>query len=108
MLDSWATIETHSTFLEMLRQSGQVLTIEMIQPTPPQIKYYEDYFFDNILLLAPGVRDLKSPVGQKELLEFLEANHNLMIFADQDSRKAIRFLCNEFGVDLEQVVSITL
>ena len=80
----------------------------------PSIKYYEEYFFDNIILMAPSVRgisylfsiilELKSPISHKDLIDYLEANHNLMIFGDVDSRKVVRGLFNEFGSDLENIV----
>jgi len=41
----------------------------------------------------------------KELIEYLEANHNLMIFTDAEAKKPVRLLVNEFGVELESAVS---
>ena len=56
LLDNWATIETHSIFFETLRKDGgHTLQFEMAS-SGPQIKYYEEYFFDNIILMAPSVR----------------------------------------------------
>lgn len=116
LLDNWATIETHSIFFETLKQNGHSIMFEMVSPAP-QIKYYEEFYFDNIILMAPSVRgkvslsltitiiDLKSPISNKDLIEFLEANHNMMIFLDTDSRKSLKMLANEFGVDFENVVS---
>jgi hypothetical protein len=105
LLDSWATIETHSIFFDTLRRDGgHTLHFEMAS-TAPQIKYYQEYFYDNIILMAPSVRDLKSPNSEKDLIDFVEANHNIMIFGDIDSRKAIRSLFNDFGADLENVVN---
>ena len=49
--------------------------------------------------------DLRSPISNKDLIEFLEANHNVMIFGDVDVKKPIRALVNEFGVEFENVVS---
>jgi hypothetical protein len=55
LLDNWSTIETHSIFFETLRTIGHTLTFEM-SSSAPQIKYFEDYFFDNVILLAPSIR----------------------------------------------------
>jgi len=55
VLDNWATIETHSVFFEALRMRGQDLEFQMITPTP-KIKYYDEYFYDNIILMAPGAK----------------------------------------------------
>lgn len=41
----------------------------------------------------------------RELIEYLEANHNLMIFADSEAKRPVRLLVNEFGVDFESAVS---
>ena len=60
-----------------------------------------------VTYLSEYALDLKSPINQKDLLDFLESNHNLMIFGDVDSRKAVRNLFNEFGADLENVVKHT-
>lgn len=49
--------------------------------------------------------ELKSPISQKELLEFVEADHNLMIFSDNDAKRPVRELANKFGVEFENVVS---
>ena len=48
--------------------------------------------------------ELKSPITNKELTDFIEANHNLMIFGDADARKPVRSLVNEFGAEFENVV----
>ena len=47
--------------------------------------------------------DLKAPVSTRDLIDYVQAGHNLMIFGDVDSRKSLRNLFNEFGADLENV-----
>jgi len=49
--------------------------------------------------------EMKSPIISKDLIEYLEANHNLMIFADAEAKKPVRMLANEFGVEFEAAVS---
>jgi hypothetical protein len=48
---------------------------------------------------------LRTPLTNKDLIEFLEANKNIMIFGDTDAAKPIRSLVNEFGVEFENIVS---
>ncbi len=52
--------------------------------------------------------ELKSPINSKDLVEFLEANHNLIIFGDSDAKRPMRELVNKFGVEFENVVSLRL
>ena len=58
----------------------------------------------NLVYLTPII-ELRSPATNKELIEYLEANHNLMIFGDSDAKKPVRSLVNEFGTEFEAVVS---
>jgi len=55
LLDDWATLDTHSIFFESLRRDGHNLVFEGANP-PPQIKYFDNYFYDNIILMAPSVK----------------------------------------------------
>jgi hypothetical protein len=114
LLDDWATLDTHSIFFESLRRDGHNLVFEGANP-PPQIKYFDDYFYDNIIFMAPNTKgknsmafndiELKTPIMSRDLIEYLEANHNLMIFADAEAKKPVRLLVNEFGVEFEAAVS---
>lgn len=59
LVDDWATIETHSVFFDSLRKDGHSLQFETANPPPP-IKYYESYFYDNIILMAPSAKGKQS------------------------------------------------
>ena len=84
LIDDYSIIETHSILFDSMRRDGHVLQFEMVTAQTPAIKYYEDYYHDNIILMAPSVRgikdsflvnnlniELKDPVTNKELLEFV-------------------------------------
>jgi hypothetical protein len=49
--------------------------------------------------------ELKNPIDTKDLIQFLEANHNLMVFADAEVKRPVRQLANEFGIEFEAPVS---
>jgi hypothetical protein len=85
---------------DTLKKDGHNLVFENAYPGP-QIKYYDEFFYDNIIMMAPGVKELRTPIDPKDLITFLEANHNLMVFADAESKRPIRQLANEFGVEFE-------
>ena len=55
LLDDWATVETHSIFFEILRKDGHSLAFESANP-PPAIKYFDSFYYDNIILMAPAVK----------------------------------------------------
>jgi len=53
--------------------------------------------------MAPTVKSFGSDLGIGEILKFVDFHHNIMIFANNESRKITRDLFNEFGVDLEDI-----
>ena len=57
LVDDWATLESHSIFFESLKRDGHSLLFESVNP-PPAIKYYDEFFYDNIILMAPSVKGM--------------------------------------------------
>jgi hypothetical protein len=51
--------------------------------------------------MAPTVKAFGSDLDIKNILEFVDFHHNLMIFLNNESRQISRDLANEFGVDFE-------
>lgn len=51
--------------------------------------------------MAPSVKSFGSDLKVKDLLEFVDFHHNIMLFASADSRKVVRDLANEFGCDFD-------
>lgn len=107
LLDSWATVETHSLFFEHVRKMGSgnhTLEFKLISGSPNEdvkLQQFEKYYYDNIILMAPSVRSFGKEVKVKDLLDFVDGQHNIMVFASADSRKVVRDIANEFGVDFE-------
>lgn len=57
LLDDWATIDTHSVFFDSLKRDGHHLQFETANP-PPAIKYFDEFFYDNIILMAPALKGM--------------------------------------------------
>ena len=51
--------------------------------------------------MAPTVKSFGADLKIKEILEFIDFHHNLMVFASSESRKTVREIANEFGMDFE-------
>ena len=49
--------------------------------------------------------DFKNPITINDLKQFLETDHNILVFGDIDAKKPIRSLVNEFGMEFENAVS---
>lgn len=109
LLDTWATIETHSIFFEHIQQMGggnHTLEYKLISGSPSdeiKIQKFNKYFYDNIIFMAPTVESFGMDLGIKDTLDFVDFHHNIMIFANDKSRKITRDLANQFGVDFEDI-----
>ena len=107
LVDSWATLETHSLFFEHIRKMGagnHTLEFQLIDGNPNDdvsIERFEKYLYDNIILMAPSVRSFGKHLKVPDLLEFVDTGHNVMLLASADSRRVIRDVANEFGLDYE-------
>ena len=55
VLDNWAIIETHSVFFKHLKDKlGHKLEFAMASTGPQIVKHYDEYYFDNIIFMAPS------------------------------------------------------
>jgi hypothetical protein len=60
LLDDWSILDSHSIFFDSLKRDGHELQFENANPPPP-IKYYDEYFYDNIILMAPAAKGRRIP-----------------------------------------------
>ena len=51
--------------------------------------------------MVPTVKSFGEDLQIKDLLDFVDYHHNLMVFANSKSGKVVRVLANEFGLDFE-------
>lgn len=113
VLDDWATVETHSILFEHIGKSGKLgheIEFAMASKGPQgKVKHRDAYYFDNIVLMAPSTKEneMADDLSVNNLKDFLsdEARHNLLVFADTESRRHARKLANNLGVDFEPYVS---
>lgn len=108
LLDTWATIETHSMFFDYIRNMGgknHTLEFKLISGQASEtvnIQKLDKYFYDNIILMAPTVKDYGLDLKIKDILQFVDFHHNLMVFLNNESRQISRDLANEFGVNFDE------
>ena len=129
LVDDWATIETHSAFFDHIKMNlGHEIEYAISTEGPAgKVKHHDAYYFDNIIMMAPSTKgksqhstydinqhnpSLENAIADglsvDDFVEFLsdEADHNLLLFANNESRRHTRKLANSLGVDLEPYVSI--
>ena len=57
LLDNWGTVETHSIFFDHLSKTiGHEIEYVMANQVDLSVKHYDQYYYDNIILMAPSIR----------------------------------------------------
>ena len=108
LVDTWATLETHSIFFDHIQQMGggnHTLEFKLISGASEtvNIQKFNKYFYDNIILMAPTAKSFGQDLSVKDILEFVDFHHNIMVFLNNQSRKISRELANAFGIDFEDI-----
>ena len=86
LVDTWATLETHSIFFDHIQNMGgknHTLEYKLIAGNANdkvEIQAYQKYFYDNIILMAPTVSSYGKDLLIKDILEFVDFHHNIMAF----------------------------
>ena len=105
MLDDWATVGSHSLFFKHISDTlDHQIEFAMADKGPVNLEAGASAF-DNIIMIAPSQKEssLLDGFESEKLAEYLsEGKHNLMVFANAESRRAVRRLANQFGVDFEE------
>ena len=102
LLDDWNNVETNSLFWKQITGMGYEIDFKMATDKEIKLTNYGEYIYDNIIFFAPTYSDTKkNEINIKNLLQFIDDGHDLMIFGSSDASKFMRELINEFGVDFD-------
>ena len=112
VLDDWGKIETHSLLFDYIgKKLGHEVQFDMVTELTARLKFPDGkvgHYYDNIVLMAPSSKKdvSNSMYSVDNLVDFLkEEDHNMLIFADTESRRHVRTIANKLGVDFEPNVS---
>ena len=69
---------------------NHTLEFKLISGSPTdktEIQQLNKYFYDNIIFMAPTVKSLGADLTNRDILQFVDFHHNIMIFANNEVRK---------------------
>jgi oligosaccharyltransferase complex subunit beta len=90
---------THSKFFRNLEDSGY--TIDYVSAEArAALSTYGEWNYDNLIVFAPGASDL-ARISTREILEFVDAGHNLVVAADSTLDEPIRELASECNIEFD-------
>ncbi|KAK4532043.1 hypothetical protein CCYA_CCYA10G2900 [Cyanidiococcus yangmingshanensis] len=95
---------SYSTVFSVLRGKGYELTISGAQNRSVELwnPARTHYLHDAVLLLAPTIAEFGAGVTAQALLDFIDANHTLIVTASSSAGSLVRALADGIGLELDE------
>ncbi|KAL4859312.1 Dolichyl-diphosphooligosaccharide--protein glycosyltransferase subunit [Chlorella vulgaris] len=100
LLDDPALEQSHSTFLRSLSARGYAVTIKPITDKALQLKSWDDWLYDKLVILGSS-NELGGAVDVAQVVEFVDAGHDVLLAVDSGVSEELRELSQELGVDVD-------
>lgn len=102
LVDNLNIRETHSIFLNSLKERGHKLTVKSADDQSLALSKYGEHFYDHLIIFAPGVDEFGGTVNVKEIISFIDNGGNVLITAGTRVGDALRDLAAENGFEFDE------
>ncbi|CAB3985137.1 Dolichyl-diphosphooligosaccharide--glycosyltransferase 48 kDa subunit [Paramuricea clavata] len=102
LVDNINVQDTHSIFLNSLKEKGFELTIKPADDASLSLSKYGEFLYDHLLLLSPSVEEFGGSISVGAITEFIDAGHNILVVGSSDIGDPIRELAGECGVEFDE------
>lgn len=100
LLESSELKTTHSIFWRSLEERGYELTFEGTASSTA-LRKYGDWQYDNLILFAPSVDELEG-ISEKDILDFVDEGHNLLVATDSNIGSLVASIASECNVEFDE------
>uniref|UniRef100_A0A8R1I2G6 Dolichyl-diphosphooligosaccharide--protein glycosyltransferase 48 kDa subunit n=1 Tax=Caenorhabditis japonica TaxID=281687 RepID=A0A8R1I2G6_CAEJA len=94
--------ETHSVFLNSVKERGHDLTIRAADDSQLALFKHGQLIFDHLFVLAPGVQVFGGSLSPAEISKFVDAGGNVLVAAGSNIGDALRELAVEHGFEFDE------
>lgn len=98
--DPSAIKASHSKFLASLKARGYRGDVKAAGSKALQLKEWDDWLYDKVVIFA-GSQALGGAVDVEQLVEFVDAGHDLLLAVDSSVSEEMRALADQLGVDVD-------
>ncbi|XP_028394038.1 dolichyl-diphosphooligosaccharide--protein glycosyltransferase 48 kDa subunit-like [Dendronephthya gigantea] len=102
LVDNINTQDTHSIFLNSLKDKGFEVKIKLADDAALSLSRYGEFLYDHLLLLSPSVEEFGGSVSVSAITEFIDAGRNVLVVGSSDIGDPIRELAGECGVEFDE------
>jgi len=110
VVDNKQLYQSHSTLFSTLEESGYELSVKTTQDTNLSLtSELGDYLFSHLVLLCPKTFGMTTRgLERQDILDFVEAGGNVVVFANSDYEEPTSKLFESFGCELDEPKSLVL
>jgi oligosaccharyltransferase complex subunit beta len=101
IVDSLDIRDTHSQFFKQLEQRGYSLKFQRAKDSSITLTQYGEYLFDNLILFTPQTENFGGELNTKNIQEFIEAGHNVLIASTTKLPDSLREVATDLGVEFD-------
>lgn len=94
--------QSHSNFLNLVQELGHTLTVKSADDSTLKLSKYGEFLYDNLLILSPQVDVFRGSISVKDLLEFIDAGHNVLLVGGHQPGSVISELAAEVGFEFKE------
>ncbi|CAD7704855.1 unnamed protein product [Ostreobium quekettii] len=91
---------SHSQFFDGLASAGLDVTFKLASD-PVKLRDWDTWLYDHMVIFAPRAKAFGEGVGVRDVLDFIDAGHDLLLAAGPDQSSRVSELAAECGVDLD-------
>lgn len=94
--------QSHSGFLQLIQDLGHTITIKSADDASLRISKYGEFLYDNVLLFCPQVDVFRGSLGVKDMLEFIDSGHSILLVGNNQPGSVISELASEVGFEFKE------
>lgn len=97
--------QSHSELVNLIQSLGYTVVIKGADDSAVNLSQYGEYLYDNIILFCPTVNSFRAGITKKDILEFIDAQNNLILIGNSNPGTIISQLANEVGFQFKSAAN---
>lgn len=97
--------QSHSTLIKIVEDLGHQLVIKSADDNTLKLSKYGDYLYDDIMVFCPQGEVFRGNTMVKDILEFIDAGHNVLLVGSNSPGARINELARGVGFEFKETSS---
>lgn len=94
--------QSHSKFIKLVQELGHQVDVKSADDAALKLSKYNEFLYDNILLFCPQLDVFRGSVTVKDILEFIDTGHNVLLAGSHAPGSITTELAGEVGFEFKE------